>query len=130
MGTYFNYALGAAAAVNIVFQLIIQFPINHAALERARFVCREESAKLNLQLASDHVSSSVEINLIYEKWNSVRCGKGYEADSQNRQRNREVYLEVSTTGMGNVSGGMNDINRMYKSVPASTRVLGDTQISL
>jgi len=126
---WITYSLVVAAVVNFVFQLIIQFPMNQMSLERAKFLCREESAKLNLQLASNNLSVCVVINLIYTKWNSVRCGKGYEADSQNRQRNREVYLEISAEGLG---GTTNDIDRMYpakRNIPASTRVLGDTNLS-
>jgi len=125
----FIYCVVAVAVANLVFQLIVQFPINNAALERAKFLCREEAAKLNSRVAVNNPDASIEINLIYEKWNSVRCGKGYEADSRDRQRNREVYIEISTTGLEN------DIDRMYPSqrtVPmpvASTRVLRDRQVS-
>jgi len=89
----FIYAVLGLAALNLVFHLFVQGPVNKAGIENAKAICQEETAKLSLRAAH---GSSIDVSFRYRKRKAMEC-EGYEFDSKRNHRYPEIYIEITVT---------------------------------
>jgi hypothetical protein len=89
----FIYFILGLAALDVVFHLYVQGPVNKAGLAKAKVICQEETAKLNLRAAH---GSSIDVSFQYRKREMMKC-EGYEFDSKRYQRYPEIYIEITVT---------------------------------